>query len=83
MNARTVLPLILLSLAAVACGNKGPLVQAPVEVPIEPPVEAPPAETVPVPAPADADADSDADVDSEDATPESGEADDDEGPAAG
>ena len=39
MNARIALSLILLSLAATACGNKGPLIQAPAEMPIEAPVD--------------------------------------------
>ncbi|MBB1060861.1 LPS translocon maturation chaperone LptM [Marilutibacter spongiae] len=42
MNARTALSMIFLALALAACGNKGPLVQAPVEAPvIEMPDEAP------------------------------------------
>ncbi|KAB8161362.1 LPS translocon maturation chaperone LptM [Marilutibacter maris] len=40
MNARTALSLLLLSLAMTACGNKGPLVQAPADMPIEVPVDA-------------------------------------------
>lgn len=35
MNTRTALSLTLLSLLLAACGNKGPLVQAPVEATVE------------------------------------------------
>lgn len=42
MNARIAISLTLLSLVLAACGNKGPLVQAPVEAPvIEMPAEDP------------------------------------------
>ncbi|GAB3340579.1 LPS translocon maturation chaperone LptM [Marilutibacter aestuarii] len=51
MNARTALSMIFLALALVACGNKGPLVQAPVEAPV---IEMP--DETPAPDPMDADA---------------------------
>ncbi|MCF7221515.1 LPS translocon maturation chaperone LptM [Marilutibacter chinensis] len=73
MNARIALPLILLSLALAACGNKGPLVQAPVEMPVGTPADTTPADAAPTDAgtpPAD------------DVMPEA-EGDGDEEPAAG
>lgn len=39
MNARTALLVALAALALAACGNKGPLVQAPVDIPVEPPLD--------------------------------------------